>query len=124
MTEFSDYTASNKEAWERAALKYQTEIEKDVAFLRSGGVNLLKPERRILGDLANVRCAIHLQCSHGLDALSLLNLGVTEVVGVDISERMLEQARLKTKALRASARWIESDVLSVPKTLNGTADLV
>ena len=115
---------SNKAAWDLAAQKYQTDIEKDVAFLRTGGVNLLEPERRLLGDLTGVECAIHLMCSHGLDALSLLNLGVQTVVGIDISPVMLSQARKKTEALGASARWIESKALSVPETLNGTADLV
>ncbi|MEM8488637.1 MAG: class I SAM-dependent methyltransferase [Bacteroidota bacterium] len=124
MTSFKEYVASNKEAWERTANKYEADIEQDVAFLRNGGINQLEAERRILGDLAGVQCAIHLQCSHGLDALSLLNMGVREVVGVDISKEMLGQAQRKSEALGAPAQWIESDVLSVPASLNHTADLV
>jgi SAM-dependent methyltransferase len=122
--ERTDYIASNKEAWDRAALKYQPEIEPDVAFLRAGGVSLLEPERRLLGDLTGVRCAVHLQCSHGLDTLSLLNLGVDEVIGVDISPAMLDQAQRKAQALDAPAQWVQSDVLSVPEILDGVADLV
>lgn len=124
MPEFNDYVASNKEAWERAARKYEADIEQDIAFLRNGGVNQLEAERRILGDLSTVQCAIHLQCSHGLDVLSLLNLGVSQVVGIDISQEMLGQALRKSEALGAPARWIESDVLSVPASLNNAADLV
>lgn len=74
MSESSDYIASNKKVWDRAALKYQPEIEPDLAFLRTGGVSLLEPERHLLSGLGGVQCAIHLQCSHGLDTLSLLNL--------------------------------------------------
>lgn len=37
---------------------------------------------------------------------------------------MLDQAHRKTQALGAQARWIQSEVLSVPTSLNGTADLV
>ena len=32
--------------------------------------------------------AVHLQCSHGLDTLSLWRLGAPSVVGLDFSERM------------------------------------
>ena len=124
MSQINDYIASNKRAWDRTALAYLSYVESDVALLRNGGVNLLEPERRLLGDLSNVRCAIHLQCSHGLDTLSLLNLGADEVIGVDISPAMLEQARRKTQALGVAAQWIESDVLSVPSALDGRADLV
>lgn len=116
--------ASNQAAWNLAAQKYQGDIQRDVAFLRSGGVILKPVERRILGDLSGVNRAIHLQCSHGLDALSLLNLGVNEVVGVDISRAMLDQAESKTKALGAAAVWVESEVLSTPTSLDATADLV
>lgn len=115
---------SNQAAWNLAAVKYRDDVQRDVALLRDGGVSLNEIERRILGDLSGLHRAIHLQCSHGLDALSLLNLGVGEVVGVDISRAMLDQAKSKTRALDAAARWIESDVLSTPASLDGTADLV
>ena len=118
------FIASNRVAWNRAALAYEHGVQEDVAFLRGGGVSLLPPERRILGDLQNVARAIHLQCSHGLDTLSLLNLGVREVIGIDLSRAMLDQARRKTELLAANAQWIESDVFAVPEELNGSADLV
>ncbi|MEM1125456.1 MAG: class I SAM-dependent methyltransferase [Bacteroidota bacterium] len=119
-----DYVRSNKLAWDRAARTYHDEVERDIAWLRDGGVNLLAPERELLGDLSHVGRAIHLQCSHGLDALSLLNLGVSEVIGLDLSPAMLAQAQQKTQALQAPARWIEGDVLAPPSWLDGTADLV
>jgi len=65
-----------------------------------------------------------LQCAGGTDTLSLWNLGAEEVVGVDISERMLAVAQKKSDAIGAAAHWIHSDVLQVPQELNGTADLV
>ena len=67
-----DLFRSNEAAWDRAAQKYAPEVEPDVAFLRDGGVALLDPERAALGDLSGCARAIHLQCSHGLEALSLL----------------------------------------------------
>ncbi|GAB5521883.1 MAG: class I SAM-dependent methyltransferase [Rhodothermales bacterium] len=118
------YVASNEAAWDRAAQTYADDIASDVAALQSGQTSLLPDELRLLGDLSDVERAIHLQCSHGLDALSLLQLGAKEVVGVDISQEMLAQASKKTDALGANARWLHSDILTMPDTLDGTADLV
>jgi SAM-dependent methyltransferase len=59
-----------------------------------------------------------------MEALSLLGLGVEEVVGIDISEEMIALANRKSSALGANATWIRSDVLETPHELDGTADLV
>jgi len=73
-----------------------------IEFLRSGGNYLFEPERQLLGDLKPwCKRAIHLQCSGGLDALSLLRQGASEVVGVDISERLLASAGRKAAAIGA-----------------------
>ncbi len=96
-----------------------------VEFLRSGGNFLFASERQLLGDLTPwCKRAIHLQCSGGLDALSLLQQGAAEVVGVDISERLLASARRKSDTLGARATWYHSDILQTPAELDGTADLV
>lgn len=115
----------NRDAWNRTARGgYGADIASDVEKLRSGGTTLMDEELRLLGDLGSVDRAVHLQCSHGLDTLSLLNLGVEEVVGVDISEEMLAYAKQKSDTLSAYATWIRSDVLDTPHDLYGTADLV
>lgn len=94
-------------------------------YLQAGGNYLHENERKILGDLAPwCKRAIHLQCSHGNDALSLLHQGAAEVVGVDISGRLLAVARRKTQVLSAPASWHCCDVLQTPAMLDGTADLV
>lgn len=120
-----DLIANNRRAWDLVAGKYASEVDRHVQFLRAGRVSLLEVERALLDGLWD-RCerAVHLQCSHGLDTLSLWNLGADQVVGLDLSGRMLEQARAKSDALGAPARWIEADVLDAPADLDGTADLV
>jgi SAM-dependent methyltransferase len=121
----SDYVRANEAAWDLvAAAKYAAEVGGDLELLRSGGTGLLEPELRLLGDLSGCGRAIHLQCSHGLDALSLWKLGAREVVGVDVSGAMLELARQKAERLGAPAAWVQSEVLAVPRELDGTADLV
>lgn len=115
----------NRLAWDEAAVVYEREIEGQIERLRRGETSLHAHEVKFLGDLS-VWCgrAVHLQCAGGQDTLSLWKLGAKEVVGVDISERMIDCGRRKTHALQAPARWIRSDVLDVPSTLDGTADLV
>lgn len=96
-----------------------------IEYLQSGGNYLFENERNLLGDLTPwCKRAIHLQCSHGNDALSLLRQGAAEVVGVDISKRLLAVACRKTQVLNASATWYCCDVLETPGILDGTADLV
>jgi SAM-dependent methyltransferase len=119
--------AANRAAWNEAAERYEGWFEEAVTLIRSGGSNLFGVEHDLLGDLragAGTGRAIHLQCAGGRDTLSLWNLGAREVVGVDISPRMLELAERLTRATGAPARWIEADVLDTPHELDGSADLV
>jgi len=116
----------NRDAWNRTALGgYGSEIDAHVYLLRDGRTSFSEAERELLGDLRG-RCqrAIHLQCSHGLDSLSLLNIGADEVVGIDISEEMLTCAGEKSAMLGANAQWIRSVIVAAPSDLNETADLV
>jgi SAM-dependent methyltransferase len=115
----------NRLAWDEAAARYKENVDRDIAFLRAGGRNFVTPEYRYLEHLSGwCRRAIHLQCAGGRDTLSLWNQGAAEVVGVDISERMIECARQKSAALGAPALWYCCDVLETPHELDGTADLV
>jgi SAM-dependent methyltransferase len=115
----------NRIAWNEAAQFYERNVDEDIAFLRSGGKNLCPPELLYLRDL-HVWCkrAIHLQCAAGRDTLSLWNQGAAEVVGLDISEKMIQAARRKSDALNAPALWYCCDLLEAPPELDGTADMV
>jgi SAM-dependent methyltransferase len=117
--------AQNRLAWNEAAARYEEGIDASIAFLRAGGTNFGPPEYRYLTDLSSwCHRAIHLQCAGGQDTLSLWNLGAHEVVGVDISDRMIAVAQRKAEALGAPAQWFCADVLQTPAELDGTADLV
>lgn len=116
---------SNRAGWNEGAEAYEAGIEERIEFLRSGGQNFCAPELEFLTDLESwCHRAIHLQCAGGTDTLSLWNRGAREVVGVDISERMINVAKNKSNALNAPARWFCCDVLETPTELNSTADLV
>lgn len=115
---------SNRAAWNQGAVRYTEGIDGAVEFLRSGQSNVHPVERRILGDLAQFDVAIHLQCASGRDTLSLLNEGVRRVVGIDISDVHIDNARRTAEALDAPAEFVRCDVLDVPERFDGTADLV
>jgi SAM-dependent methyltransferase len=112
-------------AWDATAALYERDEQEVVEVLRNGGSALLPVELAALRELApQAGRAIHLQCSAGSDALSIWKLGVAEVVGIDISERMIACARRKSAALGANARWYANDALAASSELDGSADLL
>lgn len=115
---------ANAAGWEISAAMYERAEERDIAFLRGGGVSQLPEEQAALGDLGWCGAAIHLQCAGGLDTLSLLNLGAKSVAGIDISPRMVASARRRAAALDAPATFHCCDVVEAPAVLDGSADLV
>jgi SAM-dependent methyltransferase len=119
---------NNRAAWNEAANSYTKENEERVRLLRTGKSSLHPVERRNFERLGVVSqwCnrAIHLQCASGYDTLSLIIEGAREVIGVDISEIHINNARWTTEQLHMPAQWFCCDVLDTPVELNETADLV
>jgi SAM-dependent methyltransferase len=116
---------ANRASWNEAAAHYTARVEQTIDFLRAGGSSLHPIERANLGPLppwCNV--AIHLQCASGRDTLSLWVEGARRVVGLDISDVHIANARRTAEALDAPATWYRRDVLDAPSELDGTADLV
>jgi SAM-dependent methyltransferase len=117
--------AATGAAWDEAAERYEGWLAEAIELINGGGSNLFPEEIELLGDLhGTCRRAIHLQCAGGRDSLSLWRLGADEVIGLDISPRMIELAERLSGATGAPARWILSDILDAPAELDGTADLV
>ena len=119
---------ANRAAWNQGAQHYAERRERTVRNLRDGRSNLHPVERANLervGPLESwCRRAIHLQCASGYDSLSLLLEGAGEVVGIDISDEHIANAKWTSEQLGLPARWIRCDLLDAPADLDGTADLV
>jgi SAM-dependent methyltransferase len=115
----------NRRAWNEGAARYTSELAETIAFIRGGGSNLHPIERANLGDLRRwCHTAIHLQCASGRDTLSLWNEGVARVIGVDISDVHIANARRLSEAVGAPATWYRCDILDTPHELDGAAELV
>jgi SAM-dependent methyltransferase len=116
---------ANRAAWNEGAQHYTAGNEERIAALRAGQSTLHPVERAMLGDLRTwCETAVHLQCASGQDTLSLWLEGAKRVIGVDISDTHIENARLTSEALAAPAEWYRCDILDTPHELDGTADLV
>ncbi len=119
---------ANRRAWNEGAVTYTKELGLVLSELKKKESSLHPVERRNLrqfGELSTwCRRAVHLQCASGRDTLSLLIEGAAEVIGIDISDVHISNARWLTEQLSARASWIRCDVLDVPASLSGTADLV
>jgi SAM-dependent methyltransferase len=115
---------ANREAWNQGAAAYARSRGRTLDFLAAGASNLHPIERAMLGDLSRFGRAIHLQCASGGDTLSLLNEGVGSVVGIDISDVHIDNARSMASALSFDAEFVRCDVLDVPERFSNTADLV
>ena len=116
---------ANRAGWNEGAQAYEEDLQERIKFLKNGGQNFCPPELEYLVDLKSwCHRAIHLQCAGGTDTLSLWNRGAHEVVGVDISDRMIAVAQAKGEAIGANAKWYRTDILETPAELDGTADLV
>lgn len=126
MAKWRQIQAETGQAWDVVArAKYQAEFNAHLEHLRSGRHNLLDVEFESLSPLLQGAHVVHLQCSHGLDALGLLNAGAASVVGIDISSEMIRQARAKALALGVtSAEFRVADALDLPADLHDTSDLV
>ncbi|MBC8063302.1 MAG: class I SAM-dependent methyltransferase [Chlorobia bacterium] len=116
---------SNRQGWNEGAQAYEDDLEERIEFLQAGGQNFCPPELAYLADLDKwCSLAIHLQCAGGTDTLSLWNRGAKEVIGIDISDRMIAVAQAKSDAIGANATWIRSDIFDAPSEFDSTADLV
>ena len=116
---------ANRVGWNEAARYYEEHLEEAIEVIRAGKSSLHPIERTNLGDLSGwCETAIHLQCASGQDTLSLWNEGAKRVIGVDISDGHIANARRMSEAVGAPATWYRCDVLDTPHDLDGTADLV
>jgi SAM-dependent methyltransferase len=118
----NEYTEANRRHWDEVVPYHVRSLEYDVDGFR-GGQSRLKPvERAELGDVRG-KTLLHLQCHFGLDTLSWAREGAI-VTGADFSGPAIEAARALAKETGIDARFVLSDIYSLPSNLSGQFDIV
>jgi 2-polyprenyl-3-methyl-5-hydroxy-6-metoxy-1,4-benzoquinol methylase len=117
-----EYLKFNRQAWDK-----KVPVHLESAFYRmgdflAGSSSLNDIELDLLGNLKD-KSILHLQCHFGQDSISLSRLGAA-VVGVDFSDKAIEEAGKLADKLKVSTRFICSDVYELPNKLKEKFDIV
>lgn len=121
----TDPLADNLKTWEAWTRIHVDSTFYDVASFVDGRnpIRLRDYELTQVGSVEG-KSLLHLQCHFGLDTLSWARLGA-KVTGVDFSPSAIVAARaLAAEIGEKSARFVETDVYSLPEKLDGQFDVV
>lgn len=116
------YLDHNKALWnEKTRHHVDSGFYAQEAFL--GGASSLKQiELDLLGNVTG-STVLHLQCHFGQDSLSLARMGAS-VTGADLSDKAIEKATALAAELKLDARFVCSDLYSLPAVLDDRFDTV
>jgi SAM-dependent methyltransferase len=117
-----EYFEANRRHWDELVPIHTRSAYYDVDAFRAGKSSLYSLEYKELGDVRD-KSLLHLQCHFGLDTLSWAREGAT-VTGVDFSEPAIEAARAIAADTEIEARFVVSDLYSLPEKLKGKFDIV
>ena len=117
-----EYTEANRRHWDEVVPIHVGSALYDVASFTAGESKLKPVELQELGQVRG-KTLLHLQCHFGLDTLSWAREGAI-VTGIDFSEPALEAARALAAETSIDARFILSDVYSLPDKLDEQFDIV
>jgi SAM-dependent methyltransferase len=113
---------TNRRHWDELVPIHLCSAFYDVEAFKAGASSLHSIEIGELGDVRG-KTMLHLQCHFGLDTLSWARLGAT-VTGVDFSPAAIATARSLATELAIDARFIESEVYTLPDHLDEQFDIV
>lgn len=117
-----EYLQVNRDSWNRRVDAHFNSDFYDVESFLKGRNALKSIELDLLGDVQD-QSLLHLMCHFGMDTLSLQRMGAN-CTGIDISDKALEKARLLNDKLGLQAKFVESDLYSVPQKVKGQYDIV
>lgn len=122
MTKEENYIAINRQLWNTKTDVHLKSEFYDHANFMNGKSSLNSIELELLGDLSG-KTVLHLQCHFGQDTISLSRLGA-EVIGVDLSDKAIENAQQIAKETNSNATFICCDIYDLPNHLDTQFDIV
>lgn len=117
-----DYLEINRALWDEKTKHHVGSAFYDNERFLQGASSLKEIELALTGDVAG-KTILHLQCHFGQDTLSLARMGA-KVTGVDFSDEAIKQARLMNEQLGLDARFVCSDIYSLPENPDELYDMV
>jgi ubiquinone/menaquinone biosynthesis C-methylase UbiE len=119
----NEFIEANHRHWDEVVPIHIAAKSYDVAGFKAGK-NKLKPIE--LAELDDIRgkTMLHLQCHFGIDTLCWARNEGAIVTGIDFSVPAIETARALATECGIEARFIVSDVYSLPDTLDEQFDIV
>ena len=118
----NEYFEANRRHWDEVVPIHMRSALYDVDSFKAGTSKLKPVEREELRDVRG-KTMLHLQCHFGLDTLSWGREGAV-VTGVDFSEPAIDAARELAAETGIEARFILSEVYSLPDRLSEEFDIV
>jgi SAM-dependent methyltransferase len=117
-----EWLALNRAMWDERVPIHVASAFYDVDGFLAGNSTLRAFELEEMGDVAGLSL-VHTQCHFGLDTLSWAREGAI-VTGIDFSEAAIDQARALAAECGIDARFLLSDVYSLPEKLDEQFDIV
>lgn len=118
-----NYKDINQRNWnKRVASHMVSDFYKMPAF-KSGATSLKEIELALLPKRLDGQQVLHLQCHFGQDSLSLARMGA-EVVGIDLSDVAIDQAKELAEELQLPAKFVCGDVYETPILITQQFDWV
>lgn len=117
-----NYLTINKESWNNKTEVHLNSEFYDLKGFINGKSSLNEIELNLLGDVRG-KSILHLQCHFGQDTISLSRLGA-QAIGIDLSDKAIEKARVLAKETKSDARFICCDIYDLPNHLDQEFDLV
>lgn len=118
----NDYLEINKKSWNSRLDAHLTSDFYDMPNFMSGKSSLNDIELELLGNVEG-KSILHLQCHFGQDTISLSRMGAN-TVGVDLSDKSIAEAKELAAQTGTTARFVCSDVYSLPQVLDEKFDVV
>lgn len=117
-----DYLQLNKSSWNKRTDVHIASDFYDNASFKAGKSSLNDIELDLLGDV-NGKSILHLQCHFGQDTISFSRMGA-KAMGIDLSDRAIEEAKKLNQELGTDAEFICTDLYSLPDHLDRKFDIV
>lgn len=127
MKKLTEITASNRDAWDASAAAFEEKPawREMIDALKAGGFSEFDQTmtQTLQGLDIRGRRAVQVGCNNGRELLSLPSLGAEPVLGIDISEKFLTQARKLAEVAGSECRFLRADIYELPEDVSTDFDL-